>query len=483
MSKINLLFIALPYITAKLHIGRLMGTFLPADILARYYLKHENKRSLLLSGLDCYGTSVYQELKNTGVHPNEFFCSKQKDFKKTLKKLGIKLHPEFKTLDGAHKKYVNKQFEALMNLNRLQKKQTQEKYCGKCDLVLADRLLETKEGINYETLMEDKIYHNREIPDLELVCTFCKTEPVNKLYYNLFLKYSEDPEFKLLLKEHNVSELTKQATRSFLQWGVRGSKKLQAFNENKFSYYVWMDALCSYLELHERIKKKYSIDTVRYFYGKDNVYYHRIVYPNLFLDKDMYIMPTNENTIVRNHVLDQSSNKLSSSKKNFLTIDDFETKNYDLLRFGLTYEDCLTTDSPISKEKIKENCTLYIRKFVNTTNRIISVLKKFSRVKKSDQLKSSKHFNLSGLLNYKALMRSNNLKGVIELLLQAHNTIAQKIDHKIKTKEYDFTGLYHEYVLLLNYLQPITPVNVDLMLKKLKKLQSVRYCKETFELF
>lgn len=480
-KKKALFFVALPYITADLHVGRLMGTFLPADILKNYYKQYEHCNGRLLSGLDCYGTSVYKELKEKVLNSEDFFLSKQRSFHRTLQKLGINLHPPFKTLDRSHRRYVNKHITQLVKENRIFTKDKAEFYCKNCDLVLTDRFLENAEGVNFETLFENKVlYNTKGTGSEEPLCCFCKESPVQKIYSNLFLRYAMTKATAETYKlRYNLDEKEKQISRPFLQWGLRGSSSLIQLNNNQaYSYYVWIEALLSYLELY----KRYGAETtlIRYFYAKDNDYYHRVVYPMLLHKtlKNTILEPTDENVLKRNYVLDQHKRKFSSSMINFLNLDDFKTQNYDLLRFALSYEDCLTKDSTVSQEKIRSNCDMYVKKFVNGVNRLVTCLKKLTKLTKVPV--AGRIEQNDAVKNYHEHMKRNNLKCALEEIIRYQGSISQTIDLKIKTKSYDFLPQYHHSLKLLELLRPITPKTATLLLKKLKHLKLVKFCKKSF---
>ena len=57
MSKNILVAVAWPYANAEIHVGNLTGSYLPADIFARYHRLRGN-RVLMVSGSDAHGTPV-----------------------------------------------------------------------------------------------------------------------------------------------------------------------------------------------------------------------------------------------------------------------------------------------------------------------------------------------------------------------------------------------------------------------------------------
>ena len=57
MPETILVAVAWPYGNAEIHVGNLVGSYLPADIFARYHRLKGNK-VLMVSGTDSHGTPI-----------------------------------------------------------------------------------------------------------------------------------------------------------------------------------------------------------------------------------------------------------------------------------------------------------------------------------------------------------------------------------------------------------------------------------------
>ncbi len=57
MSEPVLVAVAWPYANAEIHVGNLVGSYLPADIYARYQ-RLKGNRVLMVSGTDSHGTPI-----------------------------------------------------------------------------------------------------------------------------------------------------------------------------------------------------------------------------------------------------------------------------------------------------------------------------------------------------------------------------------------------------------------------------------------
>jgi methionyl-tRNA synthetase len=72
MTKPILIAVAWPYANGDLHLGHLAGTFLPADILARYH-RLQGNQVLMVSGSDAHGTPITIAADNEGISPRQLF--------------------------------------------------------------------------------------------------------------------------------------------------------------------------------------------------------------------------------------------------------------------------------------------------------------------------------------------------------------------------------------------------------------------------
>lgn len=88
MTKPILVAVAWPYANGRLHLGRVAGALLPADIFARYHRLRGNN-VLMVSGSDTHGTPITIAADKEGIHPRELFGRYHRDFLQTQQALGI----------------------------------------------------------------------------------------------------------------------------------------------------------------------------------------------------------------------------------------------------------------------------------------------------------------------------------------------------------------------------------------------------------
>ena len=68
MTKYILVAVAWPYANSLIHVGNITGSYLPADIFARYH-RLEGDQVLMVSGSDSHGTPVTVQADADGSSP------------------------------------------------------------------------------------------------------------------------------------------------------------------------------------------------------------------------------------------------------------------------------------------------------------------------------------------------------------------------------------------------------------------------------
>ena len=70
MAETIFIGVAWPYANGPLHQGQMVGSFLPADIFARYH-RLRGDRVLMVSGSDQHGTPITVRAEHEGRSPQE----------------------------------------------------------------------------------------------------------------------------------------------------------------------------------------------------------------------------------------------------------------------------------------------------------------------------------------------------------------------------------------------------------------------------
>ena len=88
MTKDILVAVAWPYANGRLHLGRVVGCLLPADIFARYHRLLGNN-VLMISGSDTHGTPITLAADRAGVRPEVIYGEAHQSFLESQRDLGI----------------------------------------------------------------------------------------------------------------------------------------------------------------------------------------------------------------------------------------------------------------------------------------------------------------------------------------------------------------------------------------------------------
>jgi len=112
MTKPVLIAVAWPYASAKIHVGNLTGSYLPADILARYH-RLRGRDVLMVSGSDSHGTPVTVRADEEGVSPEDIYKRYHAEFLELFQKLGLTYDIFTSTHTSNHIAVAQKLFLAL----------------------------------------------------------------------------------------------------------------------------------------------------------------------------------------------------------------------------------------------------------------------------------------------------------------------------------------------------------------------------------
>ena len=124
------IFSALPYATAKLHLGRILTTQFAADVYQRY-LRFTGKHVAHITGLDCHGSAVYNEAVKNKISPATYCNLKKSQFLKELNFLKIKPALFLLTHSTQHRHLVCNWY--LKNQTSFQHLNTQSHFCVSCN--------------------------------------------------------------------------------------------------------------------------------------------------------------------------------------------------------------------------------------------------------------------------------------------------------------------------------------------------------------
>ncbi len=141
MAEKVLLGVAWPYSNGSLHIGQIVGAYLPADIFARYHRAAGNE-VLMVSGSDQHGTPITVRAEQEGRTPAEVAEHFHREFLESWQRLGISWDLYTTTGTENHRRVVQDIFLKLLEKGDIYKGTMKLPYCTAEKRFLLDRYVE-----------------------------------------------------------------------------------------------------------------------------------------------------------------------------------------------------------------------------------------------------------------------------------------------------------------------------------------------------
>ncbi|UCH60442.1 MAG: methionine--tRNA ligase [Anaerolineales bacterium] len=413
MSNNILVAVAWPYANSQIHVGNITGSYLPADIFARYH-RLKGNRVLMVSGSDAHGTPVTVRADAEGLKPLEVYQRYHAGFLDLFQQLGLTYDLFTSTHTQNHFKVAQSIFLALMKNNFLFTESTLQWYAPTQNRFLPDRYVEgTCYSCGYGNARGDQCDNCGTLLDAtQLIDPRSKIDgstPVLKetkhYYLDLGKLQSDIVDFLQARESYWRSNVLRQSLGQILADGLHGRPITRDLDwgipvpvegwEGK-CLYVWFEAVIGYLSAaiewaqiagqpdawqdwwNEPDAKAY------YFIGKDNIPFHAVIWPAQLIgagewfnrifaehhDKQLTLpfdIPANE-------FMNMESKKISGSRNWAVWGLDFLTRyDPDTLRYYLT------ANMPESKDTdwdwqdfLNRNNNELVATWGNLANRVLS---------------------------------------------------------------------------------------------------------------
>ena len=413
MPKHILVSVAWPYASADIHVGNVAGSYLPADIFARYH-RLKGNHVLMVSGSDSHGTPITVKADAEGMSPEEIYQQYHANFLDLFQQLGLNYDLFTSTHTENHEKVSQNIFLALKENGYLYSEEQEQWYSESLKRFLPDRYVEgTCYICGYAHARGDQCDNCGNILDAtQLIDPRAKTDgsiPVLRKTSHFFIALDKLQDQVVDFLESRQSFWRPNVVRRSLGWikaeGLRGRPitrdldwgipvPVEGWEEKRL--YVWFEAVIGYLsaaiewsQLQGKSSDWHNWWTdpqarAYYFIGKDNIDFHAIMWPaqlagagetfvKLFEGKEgkglnlPYDVPANE-------FLNMENRKISGSRNWGVWVLDFLSRyDPDSLRYYLTANMPETRDSNWDWDDfVRRNNDELVATWGNLVNRTLS---------------------------------------------------------------------------------------------------------------
>jgi methionyl-tRNA synthetase len=413
MTENILVAVAWPYANAKIHAGNITGSYLPADIFARYHRLLGN-RVLMVSGSDAHGTPVTVRADAEGTTSIQVYQRYHASFLELFQQLGLTYDLYTSTHTQNHFRVSQAVFLALKQNGYLYTETQPQWYAPSQGRFLPDRYVEgTCYICGYENARGDQCDRCGNLLDsTQLINPRAKTDgsvPELRETEHFFLDLGKlQPGILSFLRERENylrPNVLRQSLGQILADGLRGRAITRDLDwgipvpvpgwQGK-CLYVWFEAVIGYLSasrewaaLHNQPdawKDWWYNQQAKsyYFIGKDNIPFHAVNWPGQLIGCGetfgFILEESSGNTLVlphdipANEFLNLEGQKISGSRNWVVDGLDFLSRyDPDPLRYYLT------TNMPETKDTdwdwdgfLHRNNDELVATWGNLVNRVLS---------------------------------------------------------------------------------------------------------------
>ena len=390
--------IAWPYANGSLHLGQIVSSQLPADILARYH-RAKGNRVLMVSGSDQHGTPITVRAEQEGLSPQEVASRFHREFLECWQALGITFDLYTTTGTENHASVTQDIFLTLLNKGYIYKESMPLPYCLNERRFLPDRYVEgTCPYCGYPDARGDqcdecgKTLNAADL--LQMRCRLCGATPEIRHSEHFFLRLSA---FNERLKEW-VSDKTHwrkavlnwtlgllneglqdRAVTRDIEWGV--AIPLEGYEDKRI--YVWFEAVIGYLSAAkewaqnsadpEAWREFWQDPDCRsyYFLGKDNIPFHTIIWPSMLMGYGGLNLPYD---VPASQYLTMRGSKASTSRGWAVWLPDFLSRyDPDPLRYCLSATMPETSDTDFTwADFVRRNNDELVATWGNLVHRVLT---------------------------------------------------------------------------------------------------------------
>ncbi len=418
MSENILVAVAWPYANAEIHAGNLVGSYLPADIVARYHRLKGNK-VLMVSGSDAHGTPISVRADAEGITSQEVYQRYHAGFLDLFQSMGITYDLFTSTHTSNHFKISQTMFTTLLKNGFLYKEKQFQWYSPSQKRFLPDRyvegtcyecgfegarsdqcdncgnLLEASKLLNPRSKIDGSVPELRETEHFFLDLAALQEDVTD--FLNERQDYWRPNVVRQSLGQIQTEGLRGRPITRDLDWGI----PVPIVEWDQKCLYVWFEAVIGYLSASIEWSKLEGKDAAWrdwwknesartfYFIGKDNIPFHAIIWPaeligvgekfdELYGEKDpqKFVLPYD---VPANEFLNLEGKKISGSRNWAVWGKDFLSRyDPDAFRYYLTAIMPESRDSDWDWEEFyHRNNDELVATWGNLVNRVLSFAYKY----------------------------------------------------------------------------------------------------------
>lgn len=302
MAKKYLITSALPYVNGELHLGHLVGCYLPSDVYARF-CRARGRDVLFVCGADEHGTPAIVGAAAEGLPVIEYNNKYYAKHLKSVYDFNLSFDLYGRTHTEKQEKLIHELFTRLDEQGLIEERETIQPFSVDDNMFLADRqLVGTCPKCGYENARGDQCdncsatYEATELLNPRSTIsnsTNIESRPTKNLF---FLASKVENTWKQWLAEHapKWSKSAAAIARGWANEGLRDTSITRDLSwgipvnkpgyENKV-FYVWFDAPWGYVSISQEANENWADwwknpDThYAQFMGKDNVKFHSVFFP------------------------------------------------------------------------------------------------------------------------------------------------------------------------------------------------------------
>lgn len=413
MSKNILVAVAWPYANSQIHVGNITGSYLPADIFARFQRLAGNQ-VIMVSGSDAHGTPVTVRADADGTTPVAVYQKFHAGFLELFEKLGLTYDLFTSTHTENHFKVSQMIFLALQKNGYLYTERQQQWFSTNQGRFLPDRYVEGTcylcgypnargdqcDGcgslLDATLLIQPRSKIDGSTPELRETEHFFidlgALQPVVVDFLRQREGYWRSNVIRQSLGQILADSLHGRAITRDLDWGI--PVPVEGWESKRL--YVWFEAVIGYLSAAvewaqlscqpEAWEEWWFNPEARayYFIGKDNIPFHAVIWPaqlagageafaQLFLEQEGKIL-TLPYDVPANEFLNMEGKKISGSRNWAVWGLDFLSRyDPDPLRYYLTVNMPETKDTDWDWEDfLRRNNDELVATWGNLANRVLS---------------------------------------------------------------------------------------------------------------